>query len=422
MAKIAGTFRQFLLKNCYNFPAVFLYLPKITGNMQTLITLFRQNLELTPMAFLRSFHSKINWDCRLIGILGQKGVGKSTLMLQHIKQNDDLSETLYVSADDIYFSTHSLFSLAYEFHSKGGRKLYIDEIHKYRGWSQQIKQIYDQLPLLKVVYSGSSILDLERGGGDLIRRTIEYHLPVLSFREYLNLRNGWNLETAGLDEILAGKVDFPYGEYRPLKYFEEYKQCGCYPFFNEPEFAIRLRRVISTTVEYDIPKFAEMTLASTDKLKKLMYYISQSVPVKINYSQMERDLGLDRNELPKYIEYLEKAELLTALRLKTNGDSILRKMDKIYLENSNMLQVLGGDDSNVGNIRETLFLCWMKRGFDVLESPVSDFEIDGKTFEVGGKSKGKKQILSAAEGYIVKDDIEYAYENQIPLWMFGFIY
>ncbi len=390
--------------------------------MQTLITLFRQRLELTPMSFFRSFHQQINWNCCLIGILGQKGVGKSTLILQHIKQNDKLAETLYVSADDMYFSSHSLFELAYAFSSKGGKNLYIDEIHKYKGWSQQIKQIYDQLPLLKVVYSGSSILDLERGGGDLSRRTVEYHLPVLSFREYLNLRNGWELKSASLDEILQGKVDFPYGEHRPLKYFEEYKQYGCYPFFNEPEFAIRLRRVINTTVEFDIPKFAEMTLASTDKLKKLMYYISQSVPVKLNYSQMERDLGLDRNELPKYIEYLEKAELVAALRMKANGDSILRKMDKLYLENSNMLWVLGGDDSNVGNIRETLFLCWMKRAFKVYESPVSDFELEGKTFEIGGKSKGKKQIVSAEEGYIVKDDIEYAYENQIPLWMFGFIY
>lgn len=390
--------------------------------MQTLITLFRQRLELTPMSFRRSFHSQVNWDCRLIGILGQKGVGKSTLMLQHIKQYDNLSETLYVSADDMYFSSHSLFELAYEFSSKGGKKLYIDEIHKYKGWSQQIKQIYDQLPLLKIVYSGSSILDLERGGGDLSRRTVEYHLPVLSFREYLNLRNGWVLKPATLDEILKGEVDFPYGEHRPLKYFEEYKRYGCYPFFAEPEFDIRLRRVLNTTVELDIPLFAEMTIASADKLKKLMFYISQSVPVKINYSQMERDLGLDRNELPNYIEHLEKAELLTALRFKASGDSILRKPDKLYLENCNMARVLCGDDSNVGNLRETIFLCWMRRGFKVYESAISDFEVDGKTFEVGGKSKGRKQILAADEGYVVKDDMEYAYENRIPLWMFGFIY
>ncbi len=390
--------------------------------MQNLITLFKQNLELTPMSFFRSFHSRINWDCRLIGILGQKGVGKSTLMLQHIRKNDDLSETLYVAADDLYFSTHSLFELAYSFSSKGGKKLYIDEIHKYKGWSQQVKQIYDRLPLLKVVYSGSSILDLEKGGSDLSRRTVEYHLPVLSFREYLNLRNGWNLGVAGLDDILQGKVDFPYGEHRPLKYFEEYRKYGCYPFFREPEFPVRLRRIINTTVELDIPKFAEMTVASADKLRKLMYYLSQSVPVKINYSQMERDLGLDRNELPGYVEYLEKAELLSALRPRTNGDAVLRKPDKVYLENSNMADVLCSGIPNVGNVRETIFLCWMRRMFAVFESPVSDFEVDGRTFEVGGRNKGKKQILTADEGYVVKDDIEYAYENQIPLWMFGFIY
>ncbi len=207
-----------------------------------------------------------------------------------------------------------------------------------------------------------------------------------------------------------------------LLYIKEYRQHGCYPFFREPEFRTRLRQVITTTVEVDIPKYAEMTVAATEKLKKLMYYVSQSVPVKINYSDMERDLDIPRNSLPTYLEYLEKAELVSMLRMKANGDAVLRKMDKLYLNNSNMMYSMSDHEPNPGNVRETMFLSWMENTFDIVESPISDFELDGKTFEVGGRKKGKKQIADASEGYIVADDIEYAYKNKIPLWMFGFIY
>lgn len=390
--------------------------------MQALYEQFYQLLELTPMNFFREKIDQINWDVRILGILGQKGVGKSTLILQHIKRQGNVDKSLYIVADDIYFSAHTLLETAREFFARGGKYLYIDEIHKYQNWSREIKNIYDSLPLLHVVYSGSSMLDLKQGGADLSRRVIEYHLPVWSFREYLNLRCGWQLKTATLDEVLKGKVDFPYGAERPLMYFDEYMKKGCYPFSLEPEFETRLRQVVNTTVELDIPKYAQMTIAATQKLKKFMYYISKSVPVKINYSDMARDLALDREDLPKYLEYLEKAELVSVLRMKANGDAILRKMDKLYLHNPNMSYVLSGEKPNDGNSRETIFLCWTKHLYDTLESPISDFEIAGKTFEVGGRKKGKKQIQDATEGYVVKDNIEYVFDNQVPLWMFGFLY
>ena len=374
------------------------------------------------MNFFREQHHTINWEVRILGILGQKGVGKSTLILQHIKQKGNLEDSLYVVADDIYFSAHTLLETAKAFFARGGKYLYIDEIHKYENWSREIKNIYDSLPLLHIVYSGSSMLDLKEGGVDLSRRVIEYHLPVWSFREYLNLCNGWSLKSATLEEVLKGKVDFPFGSERPLKYFDDYMKKGCYPFSSEPEFETRLRQIINTTVEVDIPKYAKMTIAATQKLKKFMYYISKSVPVKINYSDMARDLELDRDELPKYLEYLEKAELVSVLRMKAHGDSILRKMDKLYLQNPNMAYVLTGEHANTGNSRETIFFCWTKQKYETLESPISDFEIEGKTFEVGGKKKGKKQITEAEEGYIVKDDTEYVFDNQVPLWMFGFLY
>ena len=390
--------------------------------MQALYDQFYQLLELTPMSFFREQHNTINWDVRILGILGQKGVGKSTLILQHIKQRGIKDESLYVIADDIYFSVHTLLETAKAFFARGGKYLYIDEIHKYQNWSREIKNIYDSLPLLHVVYSGSSVLDLKEGGADLSRRVIEYHLPVWSFREYLNLRKGWSLKSASLEDVLKGNVDFPYGPERPLKYFDDYMKKGCYPFSMEPEFETRLRQVINTAVEVDIPKYAKMTVAATQKLKKFMYYISRSVPVKINFSDMARDLELDRDELPKYLEYLEKAELVSVLRMKANGDAILRKMDKLYLQNSNMAYVLSGEQPNTGNGRETIFFCWTKQKFETLESPVSDFEIEGKTFEVGGRKKGKKQIEDVRNGFVVKDDIEYVHDNQVPLWMFGFLY
>lgn len=390
--------------------------------MRALFEQFYQMLEFTPMTFMREQINTINWNCRILGILGQKGVGKSTLILQHIKLEQKINESLYVQADDLYFGANTLIGLAKEFFARGGKYLYIDEIHKYEHWSREIKMMYDQLPLLQVVYSGSSMLDLKEGGADLSRRVIQYHLPVWSFREFLNLKMGWNLKTSTLEEILQGKVDFPYGPHRPLKYFEEYMKKGCYPFFNEPEFETRLRQIINTTIELDIPKYAKFTIATTQKLKKLMYFLAQSVPVKINYSDMMRDLGLDRNELPKYLEYLERAELVSILRMKTAGNGILRKMDKLYLHNPNTSYILSERAYDVGSCRESIFYCWTKTKFETMESPVSDFEIDGKTFEVGGKKKGKKQIESIQAGFLVKDGIEYAYDNQIPLWMFGFLY
>ena len=390
--------------------------------MQALYDQYHRYLELVPMEFFREQHETINWDCRVIGILGQKGIGKSTLMLQHIKRLGLVDESLYVQADDLYFGAHTLVGLAKEFFARGGRTLYIDEIHKYENWSREIKLIHDQLPALKVVYSGSSLLDLKEGGADLSRRAIEYRLPVWSFREYLNLRFGRNLKTASLDEVLKGEVDFPYGEERPLKHFGEYMLKGCYPFFAEAEFETRLRQIVNATVEIDIPKYAKMTVAATQKLKKLMFYVSQSVPVKINLSQIAADLELNRNELPRYLELLEKAELVTILRQKAAGDAVLRKMDKLYLQNPNIAQVLSDKGGNAGSLREFVFCCWTRQKFDVVESPVSDFEFEGKTFEVGGRKKGKRQILSAAEGYVVKDGVEHAFDNQIPLWMFGFLY
>ena len=391
--------------------------------MENLIQTYRMRLAMTPTAFVRSLHDSINWKNRLIGILGQKGVGKSTMILQHIKLFDNVEESLYVQADDFYFSGHRIFDLALDFFQRGGKRLYIDEIHKYSGWTTEIKMIYDQLPLLQVVYSGSSILDLKKGGkADLSRRTREYSMPILSFREYLNISNGWQLRRSTLEEILSGKVDFPYRENRPLKYYREYLKQGCYPYFSEEDFPIKLKQAVNATVEDDIPKYAELTVAAAAKLKKLMYMLAQSVPYKPNYTTLARDLEISRNTLPDYIDYLEKSGLFNSLKEKSNGDGILQKVEKLYLDNANIIYALGLDKADEGTIRETMFLSWLKDNYKVCSSKVSDFEIDGITFEVGGRNKTGKQLKEVANGYIVKDNIEYAAGSVIPIWMFGFVY
>lgn len=392
--------------------------------METLIATSRELVNRVDTNYIRDFHNQINWNSRLVAILGSRGVGKTTLMLQHIKLHDDASKSLYVVADDFYFTTHRIEDFARSFMLQGGKNLYIDEIHKYKGWSTEIKNIYDKMPDLKVTYSGSSILELEKGGADLSRRKVEYTLPGLSFREYVNISKGWNLPAYTLQEIIAGKVDFPTEKARPLQLFTEYLRYGYYPFFKEGDYGMRLKSVIKQIVEEDIPKFADMEIASVQKLKKLLYMLAQSVPFKPNYSKLERDLGISRNALPKYLLYLEKAGLIAILREKAKGIKILEKMEKVYLQNPNQAYVLSEDLPNIGNIRETIFITWMQTGHFISSSAVSDFEVDGLTFEIGGKKKGKKQIaeIPQGQGFIVKDDTEYVYQNAIPLWMFGFIY
>ncbi len=392
--------------------------------MESLYNTFRIKLSLTPMSYFRSFHEVINWESRLICIMGQKGVGKSTLMLQHIKKYDNLDETLYVSADNMYFAGHTLYELAGFFFSQGGKRLYIDEVHKYKGWSTEIKNIYDDYPTLQLVYSGSSLLAIKKGNkADLSRRSIPYEMPGLSFREFLNIRNGWDLKTSTLEEVLQGKVDFPYGEHRPIKYYKEYCRIGFYPFFQEGDAEIRLQNAILATVEDDIPKYAEMTVAAAVKLKKLMYIIAKSVPFKPSNDTLGRGLALSRNTVPDYIGYLEASGLFNALREPGHSDNLLTKTEKLYLGNSNIAYSLSEDGKiDDGTMRETNFLAWTKQVCTPTSSKISDFEIDGITFEVGGRNKKGEQIREAEVGFLVKDNLEYASGHSVPIWMFGFLY
>ena len=391
--------------------------------MDALIRTFRMRLEETPTDYVRYLHDEISWGSRLVAILGARGVGKSTLVLQHIKLHEEIETTLYVSADDIYFSTHTLVELAAKFYQEGGKALYIDEIHKYKNWSTEIKNIYDTYSGLRVGYTGSSILDLEKGGADLSRRKLEYRLPGLSFREFLVIGKGIVLPVHSLEQIVAGKIEFPYKEYRPIALFKEYLREGYYPYFQEDGYYLRLQAVINQVVDNDIPVFAEMTVSTAQKLKKLLYIIAQSVPFKPNYSKLARDLDINRNTVADLMVYLEKAQLINILRDDTHGIASLGKVDKVYLNNTNLAYAISDSTPDLGNLRETAFLSLLAQIQTVTSSSVGgDFRVGGRVFEVGGKSKMQKQIKDLENAYIVKDDMEYAYRNTIPLWAFGLIY
>lgn len=390
--------------------------------LDSLYRTFRMRLENTSTAYVRYLHDKILWNSRLIAILGARGVGKSTLVLQHIKLHEDIQTALYISADDIYFSTHTLIDLAERFYQEGGKALYIDEIHKYPNWSNEIKNIYDTYPQLRIVYTGSSILDLQKGGADLSRRKLEYRLPGLSFREYLAISKGIQIPVHSLEQLLANDIKFPYQEHRPIALFKEYLKTGYYPYFQENGYYIRLQSVINQVIENDIPGFTEMALQTSQKLKKLLYIIAQSVPFKPNYSKLAHDLEMNRNLVADLMVYLEKAQLINILRDDTHGIRLLGKVDKVYLNNPNLAYALSDSTPDIGNIRETVFLVLLKETQSVVSSSVADFQIGTFTFEVGGKNKKQKQIQGIENAFIVKDDIEYGFRNVLPLWAFGLTY
>lgn len=389
--------------------------------MKNLQGYFDTLLEETPLSFHRYMFNRIDWDNRLIGLVGPRGVGKTTLMLQHAKEELPRHSTLFVTAEDMYFASNNLVELAADFAKKGGRYLIIDEIHKMEDWSRYLKLVYDYQPKLNVIFTGSSILDITKGAHDLSRRAITYHMQGLSFREYLSLFHEIHLDTYSLESIIRHEVKMPE-DFRPLELFKDYLQRGYYPFAMENQYEMRLKQVINNTLEVDIPQYAKMNVATGRKLKQLLGVVSRSVPFKPNMTTLATVLDTSRNSIPDFFIYLEEAGLIAQLRDHTGGVRGLGKVDKVYLDNTALVYNLAGDEADIGNVRETFFNNQMRINQEVLASRISDFEIGEYTFEVGGKNKKQKQIEDVDNGYIVKDDIERGYLNVIPLWMFGLNY
>jgi predicted AAA+ superfamily ATPase len=371
--------------------------------------------------FTRYLYGQINWENKLLGIVGPRGVGKTTLVLQYIKNNLDIRHTLYVSAEDFYFSKHRLSDVASYFVKWGGKYLFIDEIHKYPDWSNELKLIYDYHNQLKVVFTGSSVLDLKKGSSDLSRRAVLYNLQGLSFREYLMLFHRIEVPVFNLNKILSHEVKVPQMAH-PLPLFADYLKRGYYPFALEPDFDLKLLQVVHQTLESDIPVYAGMNVSKGRQLKQLMAIIAESVPFKPNMSKISDMLTISRNNIADYLLYMEEAGMLAQLRDDTQGIRGLGKVNKVYLDNTNLVYILAGENANKGNIRETFFINQCRVHHQIISSNVADFKIEDKDFEIGGKNKGLKQIKTAEKGFLVKDDIESGFFNTIPLWYFGLMY
>jgi predicted AAA+ superfamily ATPase len=397
-----------------------------------MITLLEQSERLVTnvsLDFKRYLYDFIKWDNRLIGVKGARGTGKTTLLLQWIKnQNLPTEKAAYFSLDDLYFTTHSLKDTVSQFYKNGGIILVLDEVHKYKNWSLEIKNCYDFYPDLKIIFTGSSIIDIAKQEGDLSRRALLYELVGLSFREYLVMLNNINLPTLTLDDLLFNssevKKKIP-ADFRPLNYFSSYLNFGYYPFGIADTWSVhqRINQLVRTIVEIDMAELKDFDIRNAKKLLQLIYVIAQQVPFKPNISNLAIKTGIHRNSLNNYLYYLEQAKIISLLFPAGNSIATLQKPEKIVLNNTTLLNALAEEKSITGTARETFFVSQLSTFHKVQLPKQGDFIINDKyTFEVGGKSKGQKQIEGIENAWIVKDDIELPMLKTIPLWMFGLLY
>ncbi len=398
--------------------------------MESLIIKFRGLLESVHSNYNRHLYNQINWEARGIRIEGARGVGKSTLMLQHIKANLPIQKTLYITLDDLYFRTHTLTEVAEEFYQQGGRYLFLDEVHKYSNWQTEVKNLFDFKKDLQLVMSGSSILALQRAQVDLSRRVVTYLLPGLSFREYLGLHHAISLPVIELGDLLSNHEEIVVPLVKkiasPLAKYRHYTQFGVYPFFieGETDYFVKINQLINVIIDYDLIEAKALEGSSLRQLKKLLYIISRSVPFTPNANKLSADLGIGRGRIVEMFDILEKSQLIRNLRSSVHGMSLMNKPDKIYLNNTNLIHALAEGKPEKGNIRETLFYANVQdAGLTVSYPKTGDFLVQGKyTFEVGSKEKSSKQIKGVKESFVVADDLERGVANKIPLWLFGFLY
>lgn len=397
--------------------------------MEALRQKFYEKYALTQTKTARNFINTIDWSNRFIGIKGSRGVGKTTLLLQYIKKNFKPDNTvLYISLDNFYFTENRLYEFADVFYKKGGKLLAIDEVHRYPEWAIELKNIYDDMPDLKVVFTGSSLLHLHKAKADLSRRVVMYEMPGLSFREFLSFENNTDFPIYSFDNIIQNHIEMAMDimkNIKPLAYFDNYLNYGYYPFFleNKNSFHQKLNETLLTVLEVDIPQFEFIQTSNIIYLKKLLKIISRSVPFKPNMNALSERTGISLNTLKTYLKYLNDANLLSMLYHPNKGINSLNKPEKIYLENTNLIYNLADNVPNIGNIRETFFFNQIEKIHNTKATKYADFLIDDTfTFEIGGKSKQQKQIKDIENSYVVKDNIEIGSDNIIPLWLFGFLY
>lgn len=390
-------------------------------------------LSNVPMGYIRDFIHQINWDSRLIMIKGPKGVGKSTLLMQYIKTHFDADDrhVLYCSADTNYFATHTILELADEFTKIGGKWLFIDEVHKYKGWSSEIKEIYDLYRDLHLVLSGSSLIQINDGQADLSRRITMYDMPGLSMREYLRLDMGLEIDPVTLGDLLESPnkyCTYVRSICHPLEHFPRYLRNGYYPFFFEGkrEYYPRLENVINYVIDVELTKHRNIEVGNTRSLKALLQVITQMNPYEVDIAKLSKSIGISRPSTLKYLTHLEEAKLIRRLFSNLKSITDLQKPDKIYLDNSNLLYALCPDVPSIGTVRETFIANQLASSVHSVEYAgyrKGDFRIDEDiVIEVGGADKGFSQVAGQENSFVAADDIESATLRKIPLWAFGFLY
>ncbi|MFO8068119.1 MAG: AAA family ATPase [Bacteroidales bacterium] len=397
--------------------------------MDKLKELSKKRLNELNFEFKRYLYNQVSWDSRFIAILGARGVGKTTMLLQRMKEISS-EDAIYVSLDTFYFVENKLVDFVEEFTRRGGRFLFLDEVHKYQNWSQELKNIYDFFPELKIVLTSSSALEIYKGQYDLSRRLLTYNLQGLSFREYLILKHKIEVPLLKLDQILEDEnlnTEEILRQIRPYKYLSDYLQKGYYPFALEDEqnYHSKLLNAINIVLESDLPATNHIDYYAVMKLKKLLYILSRIVPYIPNVSELARQAGTTRDTVLKYLSLLHQAHIVRWLTSDAYGINFLNKPDKIYLENTNIAAALNYESQamNEGNLRETFLLNQLSAFHDVRYPVKGDFLVDDKwILEAGGKSKTQKQIYNLDNAYIVADDMEYRVGRKIPLWLFGLIY
>ena len=381
-------------------------------------------------SFHRYLYGKIDWNEDLCCIKGPKGSGKTTMILQHIKETfgEDCDKVVYFSLDHIWFADHQPIEAVEYFYKNGYTHLFIDEVHHYPEWSRFIKTVADSYPGLKVVYSGSSILNFEKGKADLSRRQTEYHLKGMSFREFLEFEAGIRISAVSLEEIksshrkIAAKI---CKDQKIIPLFKQYLKCGYYPFYKKsPEhFTDRLTEVVNNVLSVDLPAVEGVTPPTVRKARKMLMVLAKSCPQQPNMSELYRELETERNMGLRLLEAMERAELFVGVDIKEPKLKHLSRPEKIFLGDTNLMNALVGNP-NIGAIRETFFVNQLRAaGYCVYAPTKGDFIVDGAgLFEIGGVGKGFSQIKDVENSYVVNDDTEVGIGNKIPLWMFGMMY
>jgi uncharacterized protein len=373
----------------------------------------------------RYLYGHIDWKQRLIVILGYRGAGKTTLILQYLSSSD--LKGVYLSLDDLYFETHRLVEIVQELYKIGYRLFLLDEVHRYLWWSKDLKQLYDDYDDIKLVATGSSILDISKGNADLSRRATLYSLHGLSFREYLNFQKSISLPSLTLDEILTKHHVIAPDLLDSFSYktdFQNYLKFGYYPFFLEAKntYFQKLQETINLVIDTEIAPYEELQHSTIRTMKKLLFVLSESVPFTPNINKLSERLEIPRNTILRLLDYLNNAQILNLLRTSTKGVSYLQKPEKIYLQNTNFIYLFSPAQANIGNIRETFFLNQLSAVHSVTAPKDGDFMVDDSfVFEIGGASKTNDQIRGVLNAYLALD-IEGGNNNRIPLWLFGMLY